>query len=81
MILLGTQPDDTWLKALIGRLAPRAEIQADTGIVVVERVTTKGKPAGAIIINTGHKAGSYRTPSSVTKTMAGYAVEIAHGVR
>jgi len=81
VMLLGTQPDDAWLKKLIGRLAPWAEIVSDPGVVVVERVTAEGKPAGAIIINTRHEAAGYRDASSATKTMAGYAVEIVHGLR
>ena len=75
VILLGTQPDDAWLKKLIRRLSPRAEIVSDPGVVMVERVTAEGKPAGAIMINTRNEAATYRRGSSAKKTMAGYAVE------
>lgn len=73
MILLGTQPDDAWLKALIDRLAPGAK--SDPGIVVAERVTADGKPAGAIIVNTRRDAATYRNDSEA-KILKGGAVEI-----
>jgi beta-galactosidase len=76
VILLGTQPDDAWLKKLIKSLTPRVGIEADPGVVVAERVTADGKPAGTIIVNTQQEPATYRTGASVTKTLAGYAVEI-----
>lgn len=76
VILLGTQPDDGWLTKLIKSLTPRAGIEAGPGIVVAERVTADGKPAGAIIVNTQREPATYRTGTSATKTLAGYAVEI-----
>ena len=80
VMLLGTEPDDAWLKKLIGRLVPRAGMEASPGVVVAERVTAEGKPAGAIIINTRREPATYRDASSATKTMAGYAVEIVQGL-
>lgn len=77
VILLGTQPDDAWLKALIGRLVPGA--QADPGVVVTERVTADGKPAGAIIVNTRRDAATYRN-AGATRTLKGYAVEVVKGL-
>ena len=76
VILLGTQPDDAWLGKLIGRFAPRAGLAADPGVVVVERLSEDGKPAGAIIINTRNQPATYRNADSAAKTLAGYAVEI-----
>jgi beta-galactosidase GanA len=72
VILLGTQPDDTWLKKLIGRLTPRAK--SDPGIVFAERVAVDGKPAGAIIVNTTRDPAIYRRDTE-EKTLKGYAVE------
>jgi len=80
VILLGTQPDDAWLKKLIGRLAPRPGIESDPGVVVAERVTAEGKPAGAIIINTRRESATYRNGESGSKTLAGYAVKIVKGL-
>ena len=76
VILLGTQPDDAWLRKLIGRLAPGAK--SDPGVMVTERVTADGKPAGAIIVNTRRDAASYRTDSEAN-ILAGYAVEFVNG--
>jgi beta-galactosidase len=78
VILLGTQPDDAWLKALIARLAPRTRFVADPGVVVEERVNMEGKPVGAVIVNTRRDAATYRY-DSVAKTLKGYAVEIVKG--
>jgi len=80
VILLGTQPDDAWLKKLIGRLAPRAGIESDSGVVVAERVTAEGKPAGAVIVNTRRESATYQYGKSGLKTLAGYAVEIVNGL-
>jgi beta-galactosidase GanA len=76
VILLGTQPDDGWVKKLIGRFVPQRAFQSDPGVVVAERVTADGKPAGAIIVNTRREPATYRNAVSATKTLAGYAVEI-----
>ena len=78
VILLGTQPDDAWLKALIGRLVPPADIVSDPGVVVAERVTAEGKPAGAIIVNTTRDAASYRS-NSAARILKGFAVEFVKG--
>jgi beta-galactosidase len=78
VILLGTQPDDAWLKALIRRLAPQTGIVADPGVVVAERVNGEGKPAGAIIVNTRKDAATYRNDSKA-KILKGYGVEIVKG--
>jgi len=79
VILLGTQPDDAWLKKLIGRFAPRAGLEADSGVVVAARVTAEGKPAGAIIVNTRRDTATYRNDSEA-KILKGYAVEIVKGL-
>lgn len=76
VILLGTQPDDAWLKKLVKSLAPRAGLEADPGVVVAERVTADNKPAGVIIVNTRAAPATYRNAASETKTLAGYAVEL-----
>ena len=80
VILLGTQPDDAWLQKLIGRLAPRVGTEASAGVVVAERVTADGKPAGTILINTKRGSATYRNATGATKTLAGYAVEIVKGL-
>ncbi len=80
VILLGTQPDDAWLGKLIGRLVPQSGIEASPGVVVAERVTADGKPAGVIMINTRRDSASYRNAVSGPKTLAGYAVEIVKGL-
>ena len=73
VILLGTQPNDVWLKKMIERLTP--EGTSDPGIVVGERVMADGKPAGAIIVNTSREAATYRNGSE-SKILNGFAVEI-----
>ncbi len=76
VILLGTQPDDAWLKKWIGRELPG--VKSDPGIVVTERVTMDGKPAGAIIVNTSKNAATYRN-GPTTKLLKGFGVEIVKG--
>jgi beta-galactosidase GanA len=76
VILLGTQPDDGWLKKLIKGLSPQAGLVADPGVVVAERVTADGKSAGSILVNTQREPATYRNGASAPKTLAGYAVEI-----
>lgn len=78
VILLGTQPDDAWLKSLIGRLCPRAK--SDPGILVADRVTADGKAAGSIIINTKRDKATYRN-ASMEKILNGYAVEIVNDAK
>lgn len=80
VILLGTQPDDAWLRKLIGRHVPQAGMEASPGVVVSERVTADGKPAGAIMINTRRDPATYRNAASGTKTLGGYAVEFVTGL-
>ena len=75
VIVLGTQPDDGWMKKLIGRFVPQSGFEAPSGVVVAERVTADGKPAGAIIINTKGEAATYRNASGA-KSLKGYAVDI-----
>ena len=79
VILLGTQPDDAWLKKWIGRMVPHSGIEASPGVVVAERVTADGKPAGAIIINTRRDPAKYRN-AATEKTLKGYGVEIVTGL-
>lgn len=76
VMLLGTQPEDVWLKKLINGLAPKTGLKADPGVVVAERVSADGKPAGAIIVNTRAESATYWNAASEAQTLAGYAVEI-----
>ena len=76
VILLGTLPDDTWLQKLMVQLAPRNRVQADPGVVVVERVHAAGQSAGFIAINTRSAEASYRIAGAVKKPLKGYAVQI-----
>ncbi len=75
VILLGTQPEDAWLKTLISHVAPRTGIVSSPGVVVAERINMEGKPAGAIIVNTRRDTATYRKDSQA-KILKGYAVEI-----
>jgi hypothetical protein len=75
VILLGTQPEDAWLKTLISRVAPRTGIVSGPGVVIAERVNMEGQPAGAIIVNTRRDTATYRKDSQ-KKILKGYAVEI-----
>lgn len=76
VVLLGTHPDDAWLQALIVRLVPPAVVKAAPGVMVVERETLSGAPAGAILINTRREPAAYRMAASASGTLAGYGVEI-----
>lgn len=76
VLLLGTQPDDAWLKELVKGLVPSAGLESEPGVVVTERVAPDGKPSGYIIINTTPDSATYRNATMETKTLAGFAVEI-----
>ena len=76
VILLGTQPDDAWLKKLIARVAPASSSEADDGVMVVQRVDAKGQAAGAIVINTHPTAAQFRQTGAAWQQLAGYGVLI-----
>jgi len=76
VILLGTQPDDVWLKKLIARVSPASGGEADDGVVIAQRVDAKGQPAGTIVINTRPTAMQFRQTGATWQQLAGYAVRI-----
>jgi beta-galactosidase GanA len=76
VILLGTLPDDAWLGGLIRRVAPKPEITADSSVIVAERLTADGKPAGVILINTNSAAAKYQLPGGKAGVLAGHDVKL-----
>ena len=78
VIVVGTQPDDAWLKTLIARVVPAndREREADAGVMVVPRVDAKGQPAGTIVINTRPAPAQFRRTGEPRQPLGGYAVQI-----
>lgn len=76
VILLGTQPEERWLCDFIKSLAPETQTSADAGVVIAKRVTTAGKPAGCIIVNTRAAAAQFQLPGGRSEKIAGFEVKI-----
>ena len=76
VILLGTQPDDAWLKNLIARVAPANGSEADAGVMVVQRVDAKGRAMGSIVINTRPTPAQFRRTGEPSRRLEGYEVRI-----
>jgi len=74
VVLIGTQPDDSWLEELIGHLVPGAK--SDPGVMVCERLTADGRPSGAIIVNTRREPAAYGDSPSARSMLEGYGVAI-----
>ena len=76
VILLGTQPEDAWLRRFLKKLAPENPVTADAGVVIAPRVTTDGKPAGCIIVNTRAGAAKFQLSGTAPEKMGGFGVKI-----
>jgi beta-galactosidase len=76
VILLGTLPEDAWLKPLLRRIAGEAAVETGPGVVAVERVNRKGEPAGWIAVNTAPQPGTLRLPGQETRELPAYEVVI-----
>jgi beta-galactosidase GanA len=76
VILLGTQPEDSWLRVFLKSLVPEIPIKADAGVVVAPRVTNSGKPAGSIIVNTRATAAQFQLSGGTPEKIDGYGVRI-----
>jgi beta-galactosidase len=76
VILLGTQPDTAWLAKWIQQIMPAPAVPAAKGIIVVERVSNNGKPAGVIAINTMREAAELKLAGIQSQMVDGYAVTI-----
>jgi len=72
VILLGTQPEDAWLRGFLKSLAPENPLKADEGVVITPRVTSDGKPAGCIIVNTRAKASQFQLPGAAPEKIDGF---------
>lgn len=58
VILLGTQPPDTWWRKLFHEVAGPDPFAATPGVVVCARADSKGNPVGVIAVNTTAATGS-----------------------
>jgi hypothetical protein len=76
VILLGTQPEDVWLRGFLKSLAPETPLTADAGVVITPRVTNDGKPAGCIIVNTRATAGQFKLSGAAPENIEGFGVKI-----
>jgi beta-galactosidase len=76
VILLGTLPEDAWLKPLLRRIVGPAPLEASPGVVVVERVNRKGEPAGWIAVNTTPAFGKLHLPGRDARELPAYQVVI-----
>jgi len=76
VILLGTQPEDAWLRGFLKSLSPENPLKADEGVVITPRVTSDGKPAGCIIVNTRAKAAQFQLPGAAPEKIDGFGVMI-----
>ena len=76
VILLGTQPEDAWLKKLIARVAPASGSEADAGVLVIQRVDAKGQAAGSIAVNTRPTTAQFRRSGEAWQQLDGYGVQI-----
>lgn len=74
VLLLGTLPDESWLRPRLRRLAPAAD--ADPGVLVVERVQPDGRSAGLIAVNTQPKAARFRRPDGAQLTLDGFGAAL-----
>ena len=79
VILLGTQPENAWLRGFLKGLAPESPLTADTGVVIVPRVTNDGKPAGCIIVNTRAGAAQFQLSGAAPEKIDGFGVKIVSG--
>ena len=76
VILLGTQPEDAWLRGFLKSLVPETSVTADAGVVIAPRVTTDGKPAGCIIVNTRAGAAQFQLSGAAPEKINGFGVKI-----
>jgi beta-galactosidase GanA len=76
VILLGTQPEDAWLRGFLKSLAPETPLTADAGVVITPRVTNDGKQAGCIIVNTRATAGQFKLSGAAPENIEGFGVKI-----
>jgi len=79
VILLGTQPEEKWLRGFLKSLSPETQTPADAGVVVVPRVTSDGKTAGCIIVNTRATAAHFQMAGRAPETIDGFGVKIVPG--
>ena len=77
VILLGTQPEDNWLRGFLKSLAPETQTTADAGVVITPRVTNEGKPAGCIIVNTRAAVAQFQLSGGEPEKIEGFGVKIA----
>ena len=75
VILLGTQPPDTWLQRLMRELAGTGRFAATAGVEVCERVDAAGDPAGVIAVNTGVTPAEF-TLDGKSHLLEGYGVAV-----
>jgi beta-galactosidase len=76
VILLGTLPEAAWLKSFLRLIAGEAPVEADTGIVAVERINRADQSAGWIVVNTSPKPGKVHLPRREPRELPGYGVVI-----
>jgi len=60
-------------------LSPETQTPADAGVVVVPRVTSDGKTAGCIIVNTRATAAHFQMAGRAPETIDGFGVKIVPG--
>jgi len=76
VILLGTQPDESWLRAFLRGLVPSGGVEATPGVVAAQRVDAGGRPAGFIVINTKDSTTHFRLPGADRQSIGAYGVLI-----
>ncbi|MEI6337319.1 MAG: beta-galactosidase [Verrucomicrobiota bacterium] len=76
VILLGTQPEDRWLRDFLKNLAPETQASADAGVIIAPRVTSEGKPAGCVVVNTHATAAQFQTARGAPEKIEGFGVKI-----
>jgi hypothetical protein len=57
-------------------LAPETQASADAGVIIAPRVTSDGKPAGCVVVNTRATAAQFQSARGAPEKIEGFGVKI-----